>query len=91
MENDISKAYKILLKVFLFCKDFDTCLIFFTRYLIYEYISKNEKKIYSRENQVEVGCLLPEDFVLDKGEKNEYFFENFYSLQLMKPKLLLKK
>ena len=91
MENDISKAYKILLKVFLFCKDFDTCLIFFTRYLIYEYISANEDKIYSKEYQVELGCLLPEDYVLDKGDKNEYFFENFYTLQLMTPKTFAEK
>ena len=91
MENDISKAYKILLKVFLFCKDFDTCLIFFTRYLIYEYISANENKIYSKEYQVELGCLLPEDYVLDKGDKNEYFFENFYTLQLMTPKTFAEK
>ena len=91
MENDISKAYKILLKVFLFCKDFDTCLIFFTRYLIYEYISANENKIYSKEYQVELGCLLPEDYVLDKGDKNEYFFENFYTLQLMTLKTFAEK
>ena len=91
MENDISKAYKILLKVFLFCKDFDTCLIFFTRYLIYEYISANENKIYSKEYQVELGCLLPDDYVIDKGDKNEYFFENFYTLQLMTPKTFAEK
>ena len=91
MENDITKAYRILLKVFLFCNDFDTCLIFFTRYLIYEYISANEDKIYSKEYQVELGCLLPEDFVVDKGDKNEYFFENFYTLQLMNPKTFAEK
>ena len=91
MENDISKAYKILLKVFLFCKDFDSSIIFFTRYLIYEYISANEDKIYSKEYQLELGCLLPEDFVEDKGNKNEYFFENFYSLHLMKPKTFAEK
>ena len=91
MENDITKAYRILLKVFLFCNDFDTCLIFFTRYLIYEYISENENKIYSKEYQVELGCLLPEDFVVDKGDKNEYFFENFYTLQLMNPKTFAEK
>ena len=91
MENDLTKAYQILLKVFLFCKDFDTCLIFFTRYLIYEYISENENKIYSKEYQVELGCLLPEDFVVDKGDKNEYFFENFYTLQLMNPKTFAEK
>ena len=91
MENDVSKAYEVLLKVFLFCKDFDFGLIFFTRYLIYEYIAQNEDKIYSKQYQVEVGCLLPDDYVVDRGDKNEYFFENFYSLQLMVPKTFAEK
>jgi len=33
--------YIILLKVFLFCNEFDEGMIFFTRYLIYEYIQEN--------------------------------------------------
>ena len=91
MENDISEAYKSLLKIFLYCPDFDFGIIFFTRYLIYEYIKENEDKIYSREYQVEVGCLLPEDYVIDKGDKNEYCYENFYSLQLLNPKTFAEK
>ena len=91
MENNISEAYISLLKVFLYCPDFDLGIIFFTRYLIYEYIRENEDKIYSREYQVEVGCLLPEDYVADKGNKNEYFYENFYTLQLLNPKTFAEK
>lgn len=89
--NDIKNAYIILLKVFLFCKDFDYGIIYFTRYLLYEYISENENKIYSRENQIEIGCFLPEEFFEDKGEKNEYYFENYYTLQLLKPKTFAEK
>ena len=89
--NDIHATYVIFLKIILYCKDFDYSLIYFTRYLLYEYISANENKIYSKENQIEIGCLLPEDFVECKGDKNEYFFENFYSLQLMKPKSFAEK
>ena len=58
MENNILNAYEILLKVFLFCTDFDYGIIFFTRYLIYEYILANENKIYSKEYQVEIGYVL---------------------------------
>ena len=47
MESDISKAYRVLLMAFLFFEDFDFSIIFFTRYLFYEYISSNENKIYS--------------------------------------------
>ena len=91
MENNILNAYEILLKVFLFCTDFDYGIIFFTRYLIYEYILANENKIYSKEYQVEIGCLLPDDYIKDRGKKNEYFFENYYSLQLMNPKTFAEK
>ena len=89
--GDISATYIVLLKVFLNCKDFDYGIIYFTRYLLFEYISQNEDKIYSHENQFEIGCLLPEFYCIDKGDKNEYFFENFYSQQLMKPKEFAEK
>ena len=91
MENDITAAYTSLLKVFLFSKNFDESIIIFTRYLIYEYIFENENKIYSGTYNVEVGCLLPDEFVVDKGNKNEYFFENFFTLQLMNPKTFAEK
>ena len=90
-ENKLEDTYLILLKVFLYCSDFDYGIIYFTRYLIFEYILENEDKIYSRENQIEIGCLLPEDFVEDKGTKNEYYFENYFLLQLMKPKSFAEK
>ena len=91
METDISKAYSILLKVFLSCNEFDFAIIYFTRYLIYEYISANESKIYSKEYQVEVGCLLPDDYIIDQGAKNDYLFENYYAMNLMNPKNCAEK
>ena len=91
MENDIKKAYKTLLKLFLYCPDFDFGIIYFMRYLIFEYISANEDIIYSQEFQVEVGCLLPEEYYIDKGNKNEYLFEDYFSLQLMKAKTFAEK
>ena len=91
MENEIKKAYEILLKVFLFCPEFDFGIIYFTRYLIYEYISANEDKIYSKDNPLEVGCLLPDEYIIDKGEKNEYLFEDYYATHLMVPKTFAEK
>ena len=91
LETDISKAYIILLKAFLFCDGFDSSIIFFTRYLIYEFISSNENKLYSKESQVEIGCLLPDRFIIDRGDKNEYKFEEYYSTHLMHPKVYAEK
>ena len=82
-ENNIDKddeltAYKILLKVYLNSPEFDLGMIFFTRYLLYEYISENEKKILSKEIKVEIGNLLPDKYVLEEDGKYVYLFEDFY-------------
>jgi hypothetical protein len=71
--------YTILLKVFLFCQEFDYGIIFFTRYLIYEFISENENKFISSNNINEkLGNLLPDKYIVKGSEKNEYLFDNFY-------------
>ena len=77
MENKYKDTYIVLLKVFLYCMDFDNGIIYFTRYLLFEYISSNENKIFSKQTQLDIGCLLPEEYIIDKGDKNEYLFENF--------------
>ena len=41
--------YMILLKAFLDSNEFDEGIIFFTRYLIYEYIKDNENKFISEK------------------------------------------
>ena len=89
--KDISSTYLLLLKAFLYCPPFDYGILFFTRYLLYEYISANENKIYSKEYKIKIGCLLPEDFVKDNNSKIQYFFEDYYSLQLMNPKAFAEK
>ena len=57
--NELSD-YKILLKVFLKSESFNYGIIFFTRYLIYEYISENENKHIYKEVNFEKRKLLPE-------------------------------
>lgn len=77
-KDDELTAYKILLKVYLNSPEFDLGMIFFTRYLLYEYISENENKILSKEIKVEIGNLLPDKYVLEKDGKYVYLFEDFY-------------
>ena len=65
--------YKTLLKIFLKSETFNYGIIFFTRYLIYEYISENENKHISKEENDEIRQLL------QKGEQNFYIsFEEYY-------------
>ena len=77
-KDDELSAYIILLKVFLNCPEFDYGMVFFTRYLIYEFISENEKKILSQDNKVEIGYLLPDKYILEQNGKYVYLFEDFY-------------
>ena len=82
LDNEIDynfTPYTILLKVFLFSQEFDYGIIFFTRYLIYDFISENENKIISSNNiEEKLGNLLPDKFIEKSNEKVEYLFENFY-------------
>ena len=47
-------SYIILLKAFLFCDEFDPGIVFFTRYLIYEYIKENENKFISEKKKEKI-------------------------------------
>ena len=67
--------YIILLKVFLFCNEneFDEGLIFFTRYLIYEYIQENESKFLSENKKVKIMDLIPNIFKNSNDPKNNFY------------------
>ena len=58
--------YIILLKAFLFSNEFDEGIIFFTRYLIYEYIKDNENKFINEKNKIKIFDIInkknPEEF-----------------------------
>ena len=74
--NDDLSPYKILLKVFLNCPEFDYGIIFFTRYLIYEFISENETKFYSKD--IKIGNLLPQKYIVEMDGTFKFLFEDFY-------------
>ena len=67
-ELDITELtpYIILLKAFLFSNEFDEGIIFFTRYLIYEYIKDNENKFINEKNKIKIFDIInkknPEEF-----------------------------
>ncbi len=58
--------YIILLKAFLFSNEFDEGIIFFTRYLLYEYIKDNENKFINEKNKIKIFDIInkknPEEF-----------------------------
>jgi len=87
-KDDDLTAYIILLKIFLYCPEFDYGIIFFTRYLIYEFISENEDKIYSKEIKIKIGNLLPNKYIINNNGEYEYLFEEFYKELLSMGKMI---
>ena len=82
LEKDkIMEAYKILFKSFSSCRQFDYAIILYFRYILYDYIRKNENKIYLESFPISIGNLLPSQYETDSGE---FLFKEFYENYLLK-------
>ena len=79
--NMIKEAHQILVKSFSTCKKFDYAIILYFRYILYEFIKKNENKKYTNSFPVKIGNLLPTQFETDNGE---FSFDSFYQNYLLK-------
>jgi hypothetical protein len=73
-------AHQVLVKCFCTCQKFDYAIILYFRYILYEYIKKNENKIYLKSFPVKIGNLLPNQFENDNGE---FLFNEFYEKYLL--------
>ena len=76
--DDELSEYKILLKAFLKSEAFDYSMIYFTRYLIYEFISENENQTLLKGSDAKMGNLLSMNYILNKEGKLEFLFEDYY-------------
>ena len=82
LKNDmITEAHQILVKSFSTCQKFDYAIILYFRYILYEYIKKNENKIYLKTFPIKIGNLLPSQYENDSGE---FLFQEFYENYLLK-------
>ena len=70
--------YKILLKAFLKSEAFDYSMIYFTRYLIYEFILENENQTLLKGSDAKMGNLLSMNYILNKEGQLEFLFEDYY-------------
>ena len=77
----VKEAHQIFVKCISTCKKFDYCLILYFRYILYQYIKKNENKIYKKSFPIKIGNLLPQQY---ENEKGEFLFESFYENYLLK-------
>ncbi len=78
--NNENSIYEFFIKAFLFHKGFDKGLIYFTRYLIYEYISSHENCKYTEQRNIEIGSTLPQKYI----ENDNFLFQKYYEEHLMK-------
>ena len=79
--NMINEALQILVKCFCTCKKFDYAIILYFRYILYDYIKKNENKIYLKSFPIKIGNLLPSQYETESGK---FLFNSFYENYLLK-------
>ena len=79
-KNKKESALKILVKSFITSKKFDYAIIFYFRYILYDYIKKNENKTYSKTFPIKLGNLLPSQFETADGK---FLFNEFYEKFLL--------
>ena len=79
-DNNNSEAFIFFQKAFLFNQSFDAGIVFFMKYLIKEYLSLNENKYYSVDNDIPLCSILPDEY----KKEERYLFDEYYKKDLMK-------
>ena len=79
--NDIMEAYLTLLKAFNVTRVFDRIMIFYLRFLLYEYISNNNDKLYKKDFPVLLGNLLPQEYETLDGK---FLYDEYFKKDLLK-------
>ena len=74
------EAYQILVKSFSTSNKFDYGIILYFRYILYDYIRKNENKAYTKSFPIKLGNLLPRQFETSDGQ---FLFNSFYQNYLL--------
>ena len=74
-KGKIILAHNMLVKSFSCCRKFDYAIIFYFRYILYDYIKKNEEKTYIKSFPIKLGNLLPSQYETKEGK---FLYESFY-------------
>ena len=81
IEHDrIMDAYNAFYKALSLSKAFDFSLILYFRYILYDYIKNNEKKMYLEDFPILIGNLLPSQYEDD----GKFDYNSFYEKYLLK-------
>ena len=76
----IIDAYNAFYKALSLSKAFDYSLILYFRYILYDYIKNNEKKMYLENFPILIGNLLPSQYEID----GKFDYNSFYEKYLLK-------
>ena len=91
-KDNISAALKLLIRSFSICRKFDYSIIFYFRYILYDYIKKNIKKnegtIYIKSTPIKLCNLLSSEYITKDGV---ILYESFYQNDLLKFFTVAKK
>ena len=88
-QNNIQEAYLTLLKAFNVTRVFDRVMIFYLRFLLYDYISDNQNKLFKKDFPVCLGNLLPAEYETPDGKflYNDYFLKDLLKFYTCAEKL----
>ena len=88
-KNNIREAYMTLLKAFNVTRVFDRVMIFYLRFLLYEYIMENQNKLFKEDFPVCLGNLLPQEYETPDGKflYNDYFVNDLLKFYTCAEKL----
>ena len=75
-KTSIEKAYLSFIKIYNSEKNFEPILILNLKFQIYKYLTKSENKIYSQENKIKIGNLLPSQYKSNEKFDFKKFYEN---------------
>ena len=79
-EEKIKEAHFFYIKAINLIPHFDFGLILYFRYIFYNYIKKNENKLYLENFPIKIGNLLPSYYETNRGE---FLFNKFYYCYLL--------
>ena len=80
-QDQIEQAYLTLIKAFNVTRVFDRIMIFYLRYLLYEYISNNKNKLFKKDFEVLLGNLLPQEYETEDGN---FLYDEYFKNDLLK-------
>ena len=79
-KNMKEKALEFLFKSFSTCKKFDYAIILYFRYILYDYIKKNENQIYLKSFPIKIRNLIQSKY---ESKEGKFSFDTFYEDYLL--------